>query len=149
MLPPYANKATKETLLCLSGSKGFCETLLKEDSFYRNKKNAEKYLRIVYDNLQLAINEMCVGLDESQLRGILRFADGITLTVTPKSSPSLDQEDYIISKDALKLFLQSPTSDCAFCELTGKEARDCKIRKALLESLVIPRAEEGDCPYKL
>ena len=149
MLPPYANKATKETLLCLSGSKGFCETLLKEDSHYRNKANAEKFLRIASENLQLAINEMCVGLDESQLRGILRFGDGVTLTVTPKSSPKLEQEDYIISSDALKVFLQSPTSECAFCELTGQEAKCCKIRQALLESLVIPRAEEGDCPYRL
>lgn len=149
MLPPYANKATKETLLCLSGSKGFCETLLKTDSYFRNRKNAEKYIKIASENLQLAINEMCVGLDESQFRGILRFGDGVTLTITPKASQSNQQEDYIVSENAMRTFLQGVASECVFCELTGKEAKECKIRKALLESLVIPKHDEGDCPYKI
>ena len=147
-LPPYANKSTKESILCLSGSKGFCVKLLEAD-YYRGKDRADQHLKIAAEHLQLAINEMCRGLDEHQLRGIIRFADGITLTVTPSSSPTTEQEDFIVSRDALKVFLQSPTSDCAFCSLSGKEARDCKVRQALLESLVIPRAEDGDCPYKL
>lgn len=149
MLPPYANKATKETLLCLSGSKGFCETLLKEDSFYRNKKNAEKYLRIASENLQLAINQICYGLDENQFKGIIRFGEGVTLTITPKTSPCGEGEDYIISESSLKTLLHSATSECTFCSLEGKEAKECPIRKALLKSLVIPRTDEGDCPYKL
>lgn len=152
MLPPYANKATKETLLCLSGSKGFCQTLLEEGAYFRNRKGAEKYIKAASENLQLAINEMCVGLDESQYRGIIRYGNGLTLAVVPKSSScsyTEAQNDYIVSKDAMRVFLQSPTSECAFCELTGKEARECQIRKALLESLVISESEEGDCPYKL
>lgn len=149
MLPPYANKATKEMLLCLSGSKGFCEALLREGSNYRNKESADKYLRIASENLQLAINEMCAGLDASQLKGIVRFGDGITLAVTPKASPYLEKEDYIVSNEAMRTFLQSATSDCTFCTKDGKEAKNCEIRKALLESLVIPRHEDGDCPYKL
>jgi hypothetical protein len=100
MLPTYANKATKETLLCLSGSKGFCEALLREGSNYRNKESADKYLRIASENLQLAINEMCRGLDANQLKGIVRFGDGISLAVTPKSSPYLEKEDYIVSRDS-------------------------------------------------
>ena len=149
MLPPYANKATKETLLCLSGSKGFCETLLKEDSVYRNKKNAEKYLKIASENLQLAINQICYGLDENQFRGIIRFGEGVTLTITPKSNHSCDGEDYIVSGDSLKTFLYGATSECTFCSLEGKEAKECPIRKALLESLVVPKSEDGDCPYKI
>lgn len=149
MLPPYANKATKETLLCLSGAKGFCETLLKQDSYFRNRQKAEKYIKIASENLQNAINEMCVGLDEHQMRGIIRFGDGVTLTVTPCSNPSLDKEDYIVSDESMRTILQGVACECTFCELSGKEARDCKIRKALLESLVIPKNYEGDCPYKL
>lgn len=149
MLPTYANKATKETLLCLSGSKGFCEALLREDSNYRNKESADKYLQIASENLQLAINEICRGLDANQLKGIVRFGDGISLAVTPKSSPYLEKEDYIVSRDSMRTFLQSATSDCTFCTLEGKDAKNCEVRKALLESLVIPRHEDGDCPYKL
>lgn len=147
MLTPYANQATKETILCLSGSKGFCETLLKTDSYYRNKESADKYLEVARNNLELALNEICKGLDEDQLRGIIRFSKGITLNVVPKSSPSAEQEDFIVSRNTVEVLLKSATSDCAFCDLEGKEAKNCPIRKALLRSLIIPEGT-GDCPYK-
>lgn len=146
MLTPYANQATKETILCLSGSKGFCDSLLKVDS-YRNKESADQYLEIAKENLQLALNEVCKGLDEDQLKGIIRFSNGITLNVVPKASPTAVQEDFIVSRETVDVLLRSATSDCAFCELEGKEAKNCPIRKALLSSLIIPRGT-GDCPYK-
>jgi hypothetical protein len=122
---------------------------MRKDSYFRNRQRAEQYIKIASENLQKAINEMCVGLDEHQLKGIIRFGDGVTLTITPSSNPNNDKEDYIVSDESMRTILQGVACECTFCELSGKEARECKIRKALLESLVIPHTDEGDCPYKL
>ena len=146
MLTPYANQATKETILCLSGSKGFCEALTRSN--YRNKEKADAYLKEAAESIQNALNAVCEGLDGNVLNGIVRYSNGISLKVVPKSSVTAETEEYIISRDELEVLLRHATADCAFCDLDEKETKSCPIRKALLHSLVIPADKDTLCPYR-
>lgn len=147
MLTPYANQATKELILCLSGAKGFCESLIGANQ-YRNKENADSHLKEAAESIQNALNAVCDGLDENVLNGIIRYSNGISLKVVPKSSVTAETEEYIISADELEVILKHATCDCAFCDLDEKETRACPIRKALLHSLVIPSGKDTLCPYR-
>ncbi len=147
MLTPYANNATKEIIVCLSGSRGFCETLL--DKKYRNNEKANEYLRIASENIQLALNAICEGLSEEQMNGVLKFANNSKLAIHPALSPAAEREEYIVSAKDMQTILQGAVSECVFCEKEGNEAKNCPIKKALLSSQVVPNNEyRDDCPYK-
>lgn len=147
MLPPYANHATKQIIVSLSGSKGFCETLLSSND-YRNKENADAHLRVAAEELQLAINEVCAELDWEQMQGVLKFANNSQLSVLPNTS-RVGGKEYIVSAEDMDIIIHSALSECAFCEKEGKEAKNCALRKALLASQVIPyNTFNQDCPYK-
>ena len=142
----YANQATKQIIVSLSGAKGFAETLIQSE-YYRGKAVADEYLRIVSENIQLALNAICDGLDGDQLSGLMRYAKNVELQLVPKHSPQTQREEFIVQRDDLEALLKNATGDCAFCELEGNEIKRCPIRKALFASGVIP-AGTKDCPYK-
>lgn len=147
MLTPYANAATKQIIISLSGSKGFCQTLV-ESGDYRNKEKADAHLKIALEELQLAINDVCEGLNYEQMQGVLRYANNSQLAVMPSTSKSINKE-YIVSADDMQTILRGAVSECVFCLKEGKEAKNCAIKKALLASQVVPNNPyREDCPYK-
>lgn len=147
MLTPYANAATKQIIISLSGSKGFCQTLV-ESGDYRNKEKADAHLKIALEELQLAINAVCEGLNYEQMQGVLRYANNSQLAVMPSTSQSINKE-YIVSAEDMRTILQGAVSECVFCLKEGQEAKKCPIRKALLASQVVPyNTSRDDCPYR-
>lgn len=145
----YANTALKEIIVCLSGSKGFCETLLEDDKQFRNKENCIAYLQVASDNIQAALNEICRGLDADQMQGVLRYAKNSRLAIHPTLSPAADRREYIVSEEDMLTILQGAVSECVFCQKEGKEAKNCPIRKALLASQVVPlNVGNTNCPYQ-
>ena len=146
MLTPYANSATKQIIVSLSGSKGFCETLI-ESKDYRNKEKADAHLKIALEELQLALNDVCEGLDRQQMQGILKFANNSQLAVMPSTSQSINKE-YIVSAEDMRTILRGAVSECVFCLKEGKKAKNCAIKKALLASQVVPmNIHNTNCPY--
>lgn len=147
MLTPYANAATKQIIISLSGSKGFCQTLV-ESGDYRNKEKADAHLKIALEELQLAINDVCEGLNYEQMQGVLKYANNSQLAVMPSTSKSINKE-YIVSADDMQTILRGAVSECVFCLKEGKEAKNCAIKKALLASQVVPlNIQNTDCPYQ-
>ena len=145
----YANTALKEIIVCLSGSKGFCETLIEDEKKFRNKEKVVDYLKVASENIQTAINIICDGLDYDQMKGVLRYARNSRLAIHPFTSPTADREEYIVSKDDMRVILQGAVSECVFCDKEGTDAKKCPIRKALLASQVAPvNTGRDDCPYK-
>lgn len=148
MLTPYANQATKQIVVSLAGAKGFTETLLETEA-YRNKEKADEFLKVAKENLQLAINAVCEGLNLDQYNGLMRFAGNSTLSVVPKLSPYSGKQEFVVSWESLEAILQSSTGACAFCDKGDEEAKKCKIKKALLDSQVIPAGSNAECPFKM
>ena len=151
MLPPYANNTTKQIIVMLSGSKGFCRTLLNAKD-YRNKEKADEHLRIALEQIQLALDAVCENLNEEQMNGVLKFTRNSQLAVLPISSIAGDKKEYIVNEDDLRTILQGVVSECVFCDKEGAEAKNCPIllfKKALLASQVVPNNHyREDCPYK-
>ena len=148
MLTSYANNATKQIIVMLSGSKGFCETLIKTPD-YRNKEKADEHLKVALEEIQLAINAVCEELNYDQMQGVLKFARNSQLAVLPSTSIAGDKKEYIINEDDLRTILKGAVGECVFCDKEGKEAKNCPIKKALLASQVVPNnTSRLDCPYK-
>lgn len=148
MLTSYANNATKQIIVMLSGSKGFCETLIKTPD-YRNKEKADEHLKVALEEIQLSINAVCEELNYDQMQGVLKFARNSQLAVLPSTSIAGDKKEYIINEDDLRTILKGAVGECVFCDKEGKEAKNCPIKKALLASQVVPNnTSRLDCPYK-
>ena len=143
----YANKALKEVLVCIAGCVGFADTLTCGEREFRNSKKAKRSLQAMMNHAQKAMEIICDGLDLDQMAGIKRYADSCTLMVMPKYDPRTEKECYIVASDDMEVLLKDVISDCVFCEKEGKELKRCRVRKALMNSGIIPLGS-GDCPYK-
>ena len=130
-------------IISLSGVVGFCNTMAKSD--YVSSENKEKLLtasKLARDVME----DMEIGVDEDQLRGVLRFADNCALMVLPKTSPQTDADLVVVSRSTVSRIVDDALSECFFCDKTLSEAKKCQRRKDLLECGAL--GGDGECPYQ-
>ena len=150
--PPYANETTKRIALSLSGVVGIADALIEAGRF-RGSEDAMEHIRVLHDEAQSALDAVMEGLDEDQVKGILRYGSLCEFTLVPKSNPVCSKGFFILDPEDLRAMLRDPLSQCNFCELSGEEARRCPIRKMLLKTGAVELDEKdrlyGDCPYQM
>lgn len=151
MKPPYANEATKRIALTLSGVVGIADALIETDRF-RGSEEAMDHIRVLHDEAQSALDAVMDGLDEDQIKGILRYGELCEFTLVPKSSPVCSKGFFIFDPEDVKALIKEPLGQCSFCDLEGDEARKCPFRKMLLKTGVVELDEKdklyGECPYQ-
>ena len=141
----YANQAVKQIIVCLAGCVGFAQKLQETD--YRKKADAQESLFEMQKHAMDAMTAICEGLDEDQMRGVMNFANCSQLVVLPETDPRTKHETYLVKESDLETILSSATGDCEWCEKEGKEINRCQLRKALLNSGVVPAGTKS-CPFK-
>lgn len=141
----YLNKAQKEALISLGGVTSFCEELattewVKEESDKEKLRQAHKLTMEVMESIES-------GIDEDQLKGILRFANNCVLMVMPKTNPNVDADLVISDRKTLSRIVSDSLNECYFCEKRGPLVKNCQRRKDLLECGVLGYGSE--CPYQM
>lgn len=149
--PPYANESTKRIALTISGVVSIAETLCEMGSF-RGSEEAIPILERIHEDAQKALDAVMDGLDAEQAYGILRYGKQCEFTLIPKTSPLCQRGFFIVEPEDVKVIMQDVLSACNFCELKGKEAKKCRMRKMLLRTGIIELDEkdrlDGACPYQ-
>ena len=140
----YLNKATKENMVCLAGCAGFAETLLKND--FRNKKKIKRNLQAMLNQTQKVMDGIKEGLDQDQVKSLIRYANSCILVSMPKASKAADEELFIVPKDVLYRIADDAMSECWICEKNEQDARRCKKRKDLMNAGIVTE-KGGPCPY--
>ena len=140
----YANRASRDVITTLAAVVGFADVLTKTD--FRHNRKARRNIVAMGNQAGKALDIVMDGLDQDQVKGILRFAESHCITLVPKHSPAVEKTYYSITKEDLILLMGDAVSECAFCDKDGKEARRCKKCKALLRIGAIGQGE-NDCPY--
>lgn len=150
--PPYANETTKRIALSLSGVVAIADALI-EDGRFRGSDEAIEHVKKMKDDAQMALNAVMDGLDADQAYGIIRYGKLCEFTLVPKSSPICEKGFFIVSPDDISAMLRDPLSRCNFCDLKGKDAKKCEIRRMLLRTGAVELDESdklyGACPYRI
>ena len=141
----YLNKAQKETLISLGGVTSFCEELattewVKDEADKEKLRQAHKLTMEVMESLES-------GIDEDQLKGVLRYANNCVLMVMPKTNPNVDADLVISDRKTLSRIVSDSLNECYFCEKRGPQVKNCQRRKDLLECGVLGYG--SDCPYQM
>ncbi|MBO7070496.1 MAG: hypothetical protein J6W09_04305 [Bacteroidales bacterium] len=141
----YLNKAQKEALISLGGVTSFCEELattewIKDEADKERLRKAHKLTMEVMENIES-------GMDEDQLRGILRFANNCVLMVMPKTNPNTDADLVIVDRKTVERIVDDSLNECFFCEKKGNQVRNCQRRRDLLECGAVGGG--GECPYQI
>jgi len=148
---PYANEQTKRIALTISGVVSIAETLCEMGSF-RGSEEAIPLLEKIHEYAQKALDAVMDGLDVDQAYGILRYGKQCQFTLVPKTSPVCDRGFFIVEPEDVKVIMQDALSACNFCELSGKDAKKCPMRRMLLRTGIVELDEndrlDGACPYK-
>lgn len=130
-------------IISLSGVVGFCNTMAKSD--YVSSENKEKLLtasKLARDVME----DMEIGVDEDQLRGVIRYANNSVVMVTPKTSPNANADLVVVDRNTVSRLVSDSLAECWFCEKRGNQIKNCQRRKDLLECGAL--GGDGECPYQ-
>lgn len=137
-------RAARESVICLAGCVGFCETLL--DSEIPVYKASREYLTQCKEAANAVMDNILREADDDQAVACMRQAANCQLTVMPNSDVRNNKELLVADRAALEELLDDVISDCAFCIKSEQEAKKCKRRKNLIAVGLIGTNERG-CPY--
>lgn len=140
----YLNKAQKETLISLGGVTSFCEELATTE-WVKDEEDKER-LRTAHKLVMEVMEHLEKGMDEDQLRGVIRYANNSVLMVMPKTNPNVDADLVIVDRNTVSRIMEDSLTECWFCEKRGNQIKQCQRRKDLLECGAIGNGTE--CPYQ-
>ena len=140
----YANRETKELIVCVAACVGFAKTLLENE--FRNKKKAKRHLQAMHDQAQKSLDAICEGLSTEAMDGIMKFAGNSEIICVPKSDPRTKKKMYFVDEKDMFTILDE-SLNCQFCVQDQTGVKNCKVRQALVRSGVSPIGD-GGCPYK-
>lgn len=140
----YLNKAQKETLISLGGVTSFCEELattewIKDEDDKERLRTAHKLVMEVMEHLES-------GIDEDQLKSVIRYANNSVLMVMPKTNPNVDADLVIVDRNTVSRLVSDSLAECWFCEKRGNQIKTCQRRKDLLECGAL--GGDGECPFQ-
>ena len=145
-MPEYANTTLKTVITALAACMGFADRLVEHHP--AKIDGAVEHLIGMRDEAEKVLQAAEKGLDASQVKGLVKFANMHQITIRPKYSPTADDDYYMVSKTALDRLLTDVIGDCQFCDKSEQAARRCQRRKDLLECGITTEKVTGDCPYR-
>lgn len=140
----YLSKYQKEALISLGGVTSFCEELATTE-WVKDEEDKER-LRTVHKLVMEVMEHLEKGMDEDQLRGVIRYANNSVLMVMPKTNPNVDADLVIVDRNTVSRIMEDSITECWFCEKRGNQIKQCQRRKDLLECGAIGNGAE--CPYQ-
>ena len=148
MASNYCNRADKEVIVSLAGCVGFADTL--KNTKFRNSELVMDDIEGLRSHAENAVNTIVDGLDEDQYYSIMRFVKNCQLMVLPNTDVRTNKEYVIVEAEDVKTITKSALGDCSFCDKSGKEARNCEMRKALMHCGLAGKenSTDPDCPFK-
>ena len=149
----YINHADKQVVVSLAGCVGMADTLIEKT--FRNREDAIPDIEKMRDYAQKAIETIVQDVDPDQGIAITRFANNCELVIMPKTDSRVNKDWAIVDRNDITEIISQAMSDCVFCEKKGREAKECKMKKALLRcglcssnDSVMKDLKSEDCPFK-
>ena len=140
----YLNKYQKEALISLGGVTSFCEELATTE--WVSREEDKERLRKAHKLVMEVMEHLEQGMDEDQLRGVIRYANNCVLMVMPKTNPNVDDDLVIVDRNTVSRLVSDSLAECWFCEKKGSAIKSCQRRKDLLECGAL--GGDGECPYQ-
>ena len=147
MAREYLNKRQKEVYINFDVFADYLQLLLEENSEcirpYRTRiKTMVSYIKTITNGLE-------EHLDESHRRFLHNQTHNCRLIVVPREDMRLKKTLTVIETKVLQEFASSAFNQCFLCEKEKQDARDCQLRRTLLEvGAVVKDNGKGVCPFK-
>lgn len=147
----YLSQNDLQMLLSIIGSKTFFDNLVK-DKRYRHAEEANEYFAKARDAIEEGFRIICNGLEKGQYDRIYKINRSYRLIALPEYDPRIQHgrnEAVILGYDNYEELLTRATEGCLFCSdtKTKQEVKECKLRKALLESGIRPAGSNAECSF--
>lgn len=135
----YLSKEERQNIISVAALQVACEQLMDREDIGEEMGQAASYVAI-------ALKTMMEGLDADQLFSIRNTLDTSIIRVMPRPAGKESNKGWV-DLDDLEMVVNHSTSGCAFCDLSEREVKGCKIRKALYR-LGFCGQNRADCPFK-
>lgn len=140
----YLSKYQKEALISLGGVTSFCEELSTTE-WVSDEEDKER-LRTAHRLVMEVMEHLEQGMDEDQLKGVIRYANNCVLMVMPKTNPNVDADLVIVDRNTVSRLVSDSLAECWFCDKKGSAIKICQRRKDLLECGAL--GGDGECPFQ-
>ena len=143
----YLNKALKEMVITLTGLKVYVELILKDHPKYTTPY--AKKLKTIHTYLDNMVCDFLKPLDPSQVKYLANQCTHSRVTLLPDTDDRTKKLYTVVETSVLAELVNTAFSECFLCEKCGKEARECKLKKNLLEVGAVARDNpKGECPFR-
>ena len=143
----YLNRASMEVYLTFAAIEGTCHKLLEANCAFRNGDQCKELIEEVLEKTHKIVEHIDSGLDVDAIAGAMRRANGMQMACISAGDPKLKGHGYYVEPEDMLTLVSGVMGPCLFCDMDKSEARDCKVRKALLRSGVSSANDSGACPY--
>lgn len=137
------NAAWRQMLVNVAAAMQVMEVL--DESNHPRVLGVRREIRTVRTLCRKILEHLERDLDQDYLIGIKRYLDGCELAILHKADPRTRHEYYVVTGEDLEIILNGALGDCALCTYDAKQAKRCKIRRALNRAGILADQEPG-CP---
>ena len=143
----YLNKALKDMIITLTGLKVYVEDILEKHPGYTGPYAQKlKTIRTYIDHM---VADFLKPLDVSQVKFLANQCSHSHVTLVANTDPKLNKAYTVVETQVLAELVNTAFSECFLCEKCGKEARECKLKKNLLEVGATARDNpKTECPFR-
>lgn len=144
---PYLNKYEKLTLCFFMGFYGYLEQLLEEN--HEKVRPYFKRIRTMQTYCQNIVRGMTDKIDLVQTELVRQQIGRQTLVIEPDEKVKNLKELVVLEVATVERMMRSAYGECFMCDKVMKAARDCDLRRALLDA-GMPTQDNGKgvCPFK-
>lgn len=143
----YLNKALKEMVINLSGLQAYLNLMMEDHPGYT--KPHIKKIKTMVTYLEHIIHDFLKDLDVHQIKYLANQCNNCNLILVPNNDPKMKKLYTVVETQVLQELVNTAFSECFLCDKCGKEARECKLRKNLLEVGAMAHENgKGQCPFK-
>lgn len=138
----YANRQRKEAITLIAEMVGTGGSWVPEKMF----DGARKEFKTALTMLNKVLDHLCKDLDADQRDSLIRFCENNTLQFAPSSPHGLAEEFYTVAASDMAYLIDQCAIECTGCTKSGREVKQCQMRRIMLRSGVLPSGEK-ECPF--
>ena len=143
----YLNKALKDMIITLTGLKVYVEDILEKHPVYTGPY--AKKLKTIHTYLDHMISDFLKPLDPSQIKFLANQCTHSRVALIPETDQRTKKAYTIVETQTLAELVNTAFSECFLCEKCGKEIRECKLKKNLLEvGATVRDNPKGERPFR-
>lgn len=146
----YFSQSEIQKIVSLLGTKVFYEDIIKNEEI-RGIEGLDEVLKRAIDTIEEAVGLILSSCEENQYQKLMRCNGNYVLMTVPKYDPRASSPMALIAWDNYEYLLYKATEDCMFCTemKSKKEVKECKLRKALLETGIVPTGCNAECGFAI